>query len=237
MKAIILAAGRGSRMKDMTDEKPKCLVKLHGKPLLEWQINALREAGVTEIAIITGYKSKLLDNYADFYFHNSRWAETNMVSSLACAHEWLSAEPCIISYSDIFYDCSAVKALMKSKAILALTYDPNWQELWERRFDDPLLDAETFNLQSDGTLVEIGKKPKSIEEIKGQYMGLLRFTPVGWAEVIRIRSKLNSKERDSMHMTATIQKVIEANNVLVAAIPYEMEWGEIDSTDDLETYS
>ena len=60
MKAIILAAGRGSRMKNLTDEKPKCLAKLRGKPLLEWQLTSLREAGIEDIAIVTGYKRELL---------------------------------------------------------------------------------------------------------------------------------------------------------------------------------
>ena len=89
MKAIILAAGRGSRMKNMTDDRPKCMVELRGKPLLEWQLTALHEAGISEIAIVTGYKRELLANRAPMEFHNPRWAETNMVSSLACAQEWL----------------------------------------------------------------------------------------------------------------------------------------------------
>lgn len=83
MKAIILAAGRCSRMKDLTDDRPKCLVELRGKPLLEWQLIALRAAGISEIAIVTGYKRELLCNRGLHEFHNPRWADTNMVSSLA----------------------------------------------------------------------------------------------------------------------------------------------------------
>jgi len=236
MKAIILAAGRGSRMKNMTDDCPKCLVELRGKPLLEWQLAALHEAGISEIAIVTGYKRELLASRAPMEFHNPRWAETNMVSSLAYAQEWLQAEPCIVSYSDIFYDASAVESLMVSTAKLAVTYDPHWLKLWEKRFGDPLLDAETFRLQADGTLAEIGNKPQSVDEVQGQYMGLLRFTPAGWAEVVRIRSGLSSAECDRMHMTGTLQKVIEAGRVPVAAVSYEKPWGEVDSAEDLRHY-
>ena len=102
MKAIILAAGRGSRMKELTAENHKCLVELRGKPLLEWQLLALREAGIGEIAIVTGYKRELLSQYGLAEFHNPRWEKTNMVSSLACAERWLQVGPCIVSYSDIF---------------------------------------------------------------------------------------------------------------------------------------
>lgn len=236
MKAIILAAGRGSRMKDLTEERPKCLVELRGKALLDWQLEALRAAGITEIAIVTGYKRELLASRGMVEFHNERWAETNMVSSLACAQEWLQAEPCIVSYSDIFYSPMAVQSLMTCAASLAVTYDPNWLELWTQRFGDPLLDAETFRLTPEHTLAEIGNKPTSVDEVQGQYMGLLRFTPEGWAEVLRIRSGLTSEQCDKMHMTGTLQKVIDAGRVAIAAVPYIGEWGEVDSAEDLASY-
>ena len=236
MKAIILAAGRGSRMKSLTDDGPKCLVELRGKSLLDWQLEALCQDGISEIAIVTGYKRELLSNCGLVEFHNPRWAETNMVSSLTYAQEWLLAEPCIVSYSDIFYDAFAVKALMSCAASLAVTYDPHWLKLWERRFGDPLLDAETFRMNSDKTLAEIGNKPKSDQEVQGQYMGLLRFTPDGWREVLRIRAELSPAECDSMHMTGTLQRVIEAGRIAIEAVPYELTWGEIDSAEDLRTF-
>lgn len=236
MKAVILAAGRGSRMKGLTDERPKCLVELRGKALLNWQLEALRKAGIGEIAIVTGYMRELLSNRGLTEFHNPRWAGTNMVSSLACAQDWLKIEPCIVSYSDIFYEASAVESLMASKSSLAVTYDSQWLKLWEKRFGDPLLDAETFRMNPDKTLAEIGNKPKSLQEVEGQYMGLLRFTPDGWCEVLRIRSGLTSAECDRMHMTGTLQKVIEAGRIAIEAIPYELPWGEVDSAEDLMAY-
>ncbi len=236
MKAIILAAGRGSRMKNLTDEQPKCLVELRGKALLDRQLEALRAAGIADIAIVTGYKRELLASRGLVEFHNARWAETNMVSSLVCAQDWLQAEPCIVSYSDIFYSPMAVQSLMTSAASLAVTYDPNWLELWTRRFGDPLLDAETFRLTPEHTLAEIGNKPTSVDEVQGQYMGLLRFTPEGWREVLRIRSELTSDQCDKMHMTGTLQKIIDAGQVPIAAVPSTSEWGEVDSAEDLLSY-
>ena len=236
MKAIILAAGRGSRMKNMTDERPKCLVELRGRALLDWQLQALRAAGISEIAIVTGYKRELLANRGLVEFHNARWAETNMVSSLACAHSWLQAEPCIVSYSDIFYSPAAVQSLMTSDASLAVTFDPNWLNLWTQRFGDPLLDAETFRMTAEYTLAEIGNKPKSVDEVQGQYMGLLRFAPEGWAEVLRVRSGLASEQCDKIHMTGMLQKIIEAGKLPVAAVPYIGEWGEVDNMEDLKLF-
>ncbi|MGF6090694.1 phosphocholine cytidylyltransferase family protein [Pseudomonas sp. 18173] len=236
MKAIVLAAGRGSRMKSLTDERPKCMVELRGRTLLEWQLEALRGAGIREIAIVTGYKRELLADQGLIEFHNPRWAQTNMVSSLACAEAWLEDSPCIVSYSDIFYSPAAVRSLMASEASLAVTYDPNWLALWTQRFGDPLLDAETFRLTSAGTLAEIGNKPKSVDDVQGQYMGLLRFTPQGWAEVVRLLSERTPEQRDKVHMTHTLQQVIEAGRVPIQACAYAGEWGEVDSSEDLALY-
>ncbi|MDZ3993774.1 phosphocholine cytidylyltransferase family protein [Pseudomonas sp. Teo4] len=236
MKAIILAAGRGSRMKSLTDERPKCMVELRGKPLLEWQLAALHDAGISDIAIVTGYKRELLADQGLIEFHNPRWAQTNMVSSLACAESWLQDEPCIISYSDIFYSAAAVQSLMACTASLAVTYDPNWLALWTDRFGDPLLDAETFCLTPAGTLAEIGNKPTSVHDIQGQYMGLLRFTPEGWAEVVRLRSTMPPEQCDKVHMTHTLQQVIDAGRIPIHALAYAGEWGEVDSSEDLLLY-
>jgi choline kinase len=236
VKAIILAAGRGSRMKSLTDERPKCMVELRGRSLLDWQLEALRSAGIREIAIVTGYKRELLANQGLIEFHNPRWAQTNMVSSLACAEAWLEDSPCIVSYSDIFYSPTAVQSLIASEASLAVTYDPDWLALWTERFGDPLLDAETFRLTSAGTLAEIGNKPKSVDDVQGQYMGLLRFTPQGWAEIVRLRAASTPQQRDNVHMTNTLQQVIEAGRVPIHALAYTGEWGEVDSSEDLALY-
>ena len=236
MRAVILAAGRGSRMRQLTDDRPKCLVELRGRPLLEWQVEALRGGGAREIGIVTGYRREMLAARGLHEFHNPRWQDTNMVSSLECAGEWLAAGPCIVSYSDIFYGAAAVASLLASDAALAITYDPGWLELWRRRFADPLVDAETFRIDAAGRLREIGGKPSSTAEVEGQYMGLLRFTPAAWDEVRRIRAGMAAAARDRMHMTGTLQMVVEAGHVPVAAIPYRGEWGEVDSEEDLSAY-
>jgi choline kinase len=237
VRAIILAAGRGSRMKNLTEDRPKCLVELRGKALLDRQVETLRAAGIAEIAIVTGYKRELLSQRGLVEFHNERWAETNMVSSLSCAESWLRDGPCIVSYSDIFYEVSAIQSLMTCNALLAVTYDPNWLDLWTRRFGDPLLDAETFRLNPDQTVAEIGNKPTSLDKIQGQYMGLLRFTPEGWTEMVRIRLGLMSDQSDNIQMTNILQRIIDAGLVAIMAVPYAEAWGEIDSLEDLTKYN
>lgn len=232
MKAIILAAGRGSRMKSLTDERPKCLVEYRGRPLLEWQLEALRFAGISEIGIVRGYRGEMLEPYGLTMFENPQWAETQMVTSLACASEWLTREPCLACYSDLFYEADAIRALSVCAADLAITYDPDWLAKWSRRFDNPLDDAETFRIAADGRVLEIGNKPKTIEEVQGQYMGLLKFTPTSWAAVEKLRSAMTTADRDRIHMTGTLQRLIEVGQH-IQGVPVRSGWGEFDSDDDL----
>ena len=220
-------------MNQLTEERPKCLVVLHGRPLLKWQIDSLKEAGITDIAIVTGYEREQLQTWGLTEFHNPRWVKTNMVSSLASASEWLEEEPCIVSYSDIVYDSTAVAMLEEVDAQIAITYDPDWQAKWEKRFDNPLEDAETFQLNTDGFVTNIGDKPTSVDEVEGQYMGLLRIAPEGWSEITRILSTLPSDQRDNVHMTGMLQHVIGQDRVKIAGLPYRAKWSEVDSESDL----
>ena len=237
MKAIILAAGRGRRMQHLTDERPKCLVKLRGKPLIEWQLESLSAAGISDIGIVTGYRKELLSCYNLTEFHNDRWSDTNMVVSLECADKWLRMEPSIISYSDIFYDPSAVTSLINCPAPLAITYDPNWRSIWENRFEDPLSDAETFLIDSSNQVQEIGNKPDTVDEVQGQYMGLLRITPESWNYISRVLAKFPENERDEVSMTRILQAVIEQLKFPIIGVPYKNDWGEIDSESDLQKFN
>ena len=234
MKAIILAAGRGSRMKSLTDEKPKCLVELNGKPLLNWQLEALSGAGIDDIAIVTGYKKEALYSYGLKEFHNPLWAETQMVSSLICAEEWLRDDDCIVSYSDIFYESSAISLLKNCNAEICITYDPDWEKLWKQRFDDPLSDAETFCLDDEGFLIDIGRKASSINEIQGQYMGLLKFRKIGAVNFLKMCKDIVPNQLVAMHMTHVLELMVNKHFRSVRALEYCGKWGEFDTERDLK---
>jgi choline kinase len=232
MKAIILAAGRGSRMGAMTAEQPKCLTVLDGRPLLHWQMSALRGAGIDDIGIVGGYKNELLAPYVRKLFVNARWAETNMVASLMCAAEWLRMSDCIISYSDIFYAPQTVKALTESPHDICMSYDVNWLELWSQRFSDPLSDAEQFKIDADGRVTAIGARAATAADIEGQYMGLLKFTPRGWAAIERFLSQVDP---DRLDMTSLLSRLIAAGEK-VYGVKSIGAWGEVDSEQDLRLY-
>lgn len=234
MRAILLAAGRGSRMGSMTQDRPKCFTPLKGRPLLEWQLAALSGGGVTEVSLVRGYMPESFTQPLT-YFDNPRWAETNMVASLRCAAPWLREAPCLISYSDIVYGARTVASLAQASADLAISYDPDWLKLWSMRFADPLGDAETFRLDGEGRVVAIGGRASRVEEIRGQYMGLLRFTPAGWKQVEDHLDALPASAWQKMDMTSLLAALI-ARGIGVTGIRIDEPWYEVDSESDLRTY-
>src|ERR1700685_3055824 len=150
MRAVILAAGRGSRMGALAQDRPKCLVELAEKPLIRRQIAALRAGGVSGIGVVRGYLGHLIDIKEVTYFENPRWAETNMVMSLVAATTWLQSDSVVISFADIFYRCDVVRDLIAAPGDLVVAFDRSWRSLWTRRFVDPLSDAETFRTDESG---------------------------------------------------------------------------------------
>jgi choline kinase len=236
MRAIILAAGRGSRMGHLGGDRPKCLVELEGKPLIERQIAALRRGGVDEIGVVRGYRSEMIDFPGLSYFANQRWAGTNMVMSLAAAAPWLRTGPLIVSYADIFYRSELVRGLASAPGQLVITYDREWRRLWTRRFADPLADAETFRIDAAGQLLEIGGKTARMDDIEGQYMGLFKFTPAAWSAVEALLSTLDSSVRDRLDVTRLLRLLIAGKQLPISTFGTNGQWGEIDNPEDVALY-
>ena len=130
------------------------------------------------------------------------------------AQEWLADEDCIVSYSDIFYDSSAPEILINTSQPLAITFDPNWQKLWEKRFKDPLVDAETFAIDENNSILEIGGVAKSMAGTRAIYGANQIFTK-SLGRVIGYKTQHSIEQRDRMHMTDAIQRIISNGNISV----------------------
>jgi L-glutamine-phosphate cytidylyltransferase len=235
MKAWILAAGRGSRLDSLTRNKPKCLVELEGRTLLHWQIDALHSGGVDDISIVVGYSNESIQIDKLELVENPRWADTNMVYSLCCAEGHFNNEPFMVSYSDILYPAETVQKIIQCNEDIVIAFDLDWKNLWQTRMEDPLEDAESFRFNSQNHITEIGERAQRIEDIMGQYMGLLKFTEKGWKIVRSILDSLTAKELDSLQMTKLLAKII-ATGHQVTGVPIFGHWVEVDSQQDINRY-
>jgi choline kinase len=215
-------------MAGFTDDRPKCLIEIDGRTLLDRQVAALRSGGVGEIGVVAGWRADAFACAGLPMFTNPDWATTTMAESLAAADEWLRAGPVIAAYGDIVYTGDTVRALVDCQADLAIAYDPNWYDLWRKRFTDPLDDAETFARTASGELREIGGRPATVADVHGQYIGLLRFTPRSWRTIVAARRDPEIRRLDMTGLLARLVRTIR-----IATVPVQGPWCEFDHPADL----
>ncbi len=233
MRAIILVAGKGSRLSKNFSKKPKSFIKIGSKTILERQIDNFQALGINKISLVTGYKSEFFKKYKIKKFHNKNWKKTNMVYSLTRANSWLEKYNCIVSYGDILYEKNAIKSLIRSDNLITITYDKNWKKLWFKRFKNPLIDAETFKFNKKNELLEIGNKTNSYKNIKGQFMGLIKFKPKGW-KIFKNEIRKNLKKNKKLFTTDVLQFLIYKNKLKIKTLSYTNNWCEIDYPKDIE---
>jgi len=236
-KAIILAAGEGTRLRPYTLDRPKCMVEVDGRSLLDRHLAVLRAEGVNELVLVGGYRSEMLRRPNVGMHINPRYAETNMVWSLFAAESEMTG-PTIIAYGDIVYSRRILRSVLDSSADIAVAIDLDWEAYWRARNEDPLADAETLKLSADGAILEIGQKPKSLTEIEGQYMGLMKFSAAGIETLkeefhaARTGGGIRGKSAEKAYMTDVLQSLIDDGQRL-QSVPIHGGWVEVDTVDDL----
>jgi choline kinase len=238
-KVILLVAGEGKRLLPYTLDRPKCMVEINGISLIDRQLAVLTAEGLDDVVMIGGYKADMLKREGVKLKINPRYYETNMVWTLFSAEEELKGDV-IVSYGDIVYSREILQALLKSNADIAVTIDKEWEGYWRARNENPLDDAETLKLREDGTISEIGQKPKSLDEIEGQYIGLMKFSAKGVKHIKDVfhtvikKGELQRKTMENAYMTDLLQTMINLG-IEVFAVPVSDNWIEVDTVYDLES--
>jgi len=241
---IIVSAGQGTRLRPLTNNKPKCMVEYNGKPIIDYILDAAEYCHIKDISIVNGYKKDMLESHLKdrgcTFFTNKEFYKTNMVYTLFNAKEFMSGD-IIISYADIVYRPKILERLMASNADFSVVVDKDWKELWSLRMESPLEDAETLKIQ-DGHIIELGKKPNSYNEIEGQYIGLIKISKFALPKFIKFYENLDKaknydgKDYNNMYMTSLIQMIID-NVMDVTPVFINGGWIEIDSTEDIKAYN
>ncbi len=252
MKVIILAAGQGTRLRPLTDDRPKCMVEVNGKSMIERQLDVMRGCGIKDedITIVAGYRSDVLINKflnTDIrVIKNEQFETTNMVCSLMCAGNQMKAEEdIIVSYGDIIYDETVFHSILSAQDTMSVIVDDGWYEYWSERCENPLDDAETLMYDDDHYLTEIGQKTTELDKVQSQYIGLMRFRGDGWKAVLQLSAEAERRSAQGealwrtdrtyakMYMTDLLQGLIDEGQKL-RAVHIHRGWFEIDDCDDLK---
>ena len=118
MKAVILAAGLGSRLRPITDKVPKCMVPVNGIRIIDKQIDNLLKNNVTEIYVVSGYLHEVLDSHLKTNYptvqivHNERYNETNNMYSLYMTEQYVKGEDFLLMNADVYFDSNIITGML-----------------------------------------------------------------------------------------------------------------------------
>ena len=239
-KALIIAAGLGSRLKKHTENLPKCMLDFGGKTLLQRQLESYKQNGIKDISLVRGYKKEKI-NYKDIkYFENKDYKNNNILNSIFYAEKVVNGN-IIISYSDILFDKSVVERTLKSDHDISVVVDIDWRGYYVGRKDHPISEAENVIFNSNNEVEKIGKINTGNEEVHGEFIGMIKLSNRGteiFKEHFHRLKKIywnkpfqRAKIFQKAYLTDFIQELVDIG-IKVHCVIIESGWKEIDTVED-----
>jgi len=239
MRVIILAAGQGTRLRPLTNDKPKCMVELDKKPLIKYQLEMFEKNNLRDINVVTGYLAEKIEFENVKKIYNQKFDSTNMVATLFCASKLFDGnDDILISYGDIVYNDDVFKAIKDADNKISVVIDKEWRKYWEARMENPLRDVETLKIDHNGNIKELGKKTNSYDDIEGQYIGLIKIRKDVAKEIKEYYINLDKdklydgKDYLNMYMTSFLQMIAD-NLMPLTPVYINNGWIEVDEPTDL----
>src|SRR3989344_7190683 len=236
MKAIILAAGSGTRLGKYTKDIPKCMLNFAGKTLIQCQFDVLLSVGIKDIVIVRGYHGeKVLVKGEARYIWNKDYADTNMVESMMRVIENEADGPCLVCYGDIIYEKRILDIILKNNSDIGCVVDDDWRDYWKLRFGDQQKDIESLVIGADGNITELGEMDAPLEKALVRYVGLIKFSKEG-VKVVKDTYSSNKHFFKKAYMTDLLQIII-SHGYKVFPIVISRGWLEFDTENDYEKMS
>ncbi len=242
MKAIILAAGQGSRLNKYTKYLPKGMLSLKNKPLLQWQVDMFKNQGINDIAIVTGYMHEKIKIDDVVFYHNCNFEKTNMIESLMCVDENYFSTDVIVSYSDILFSQDLLEKVLRINEDIVVAADLNWRNYWQKRYGTTETDLESFNVNALGYINNLGKTLTKSGNLKHRYIGLNKFSRKTIQQAILLYRQKKDEQSNWQpsqkvfsqgYFTDFIQLLID-NNVKAKVAETHGDWLEFDTAIDYE---
>jgi len=255
--AIIPAAGFEKQLLPLIEDKPKCLLDIKGKTILERAVGALNEANIKEIAVVRGYKKDAIALPNIRYYDNDLYEETGELYSIFCAESEMQGRT-IVLYGDIMFDSPILEKLLKSPADVALVVDLAWQEQAQRgggpsshlnpdlvTFAEPPGNSSRARFvmgDAEHRIVKIGQH-LPLEHTHGEFIGMAMFSEKGTQALKECYRRSRERYKASAFHEASsvgkasftdlIQELIDQGH-RVDAVPIFKGWMEVDSFEEYQ---
>ena len=243
MKAIILAAGQGTRLKKYTENLPKGMLEFAGKTLIERDIETFRECGINNISIVRGFAADKINYEGVKYYTNKDYSSTNMVESFLCAKQEFD-DDIIVSYSDILFESRLLEGMINTPADHLVAVDTSWKDYWMMRYGRIDFDTESLSIDKDGNITELGLNDPDVNAIDARYIGLLKFSRYALSYIRELIQHAAREYGDrpwqqsgnpvrKAYMTDLLNALIESGKN-VKALCFQHGWIEFDTNEDYE---
>ncbi len=234
MKAIILAAGVGSRIRPLTNNCPKSLLKIGGNTILERMLSHIQDCGINEVIFVLGYlqeqiKDTVLTKFPNLVVHfvfNDKYAETNTGFSLMLSKDLVGESAFVKFDADVVFDKEILLNLIESEYETCLCIDKNIN-----------LDAEEIKVIIEGqNRVVKASKTVNPKDAMGESIGIEKISSET-AELlfVELETMMANKENHQDYYEAAYERLIEKNVPFYALDISGLKWTEIDTKEDFIT--
>jgi len=223
MKAIIIAAGKATRLLPLTKETPQCLLEVNGKPIIEHQLDYLKAAGVDDVVVVCGHQADKVEtfcmNRGIKTILNPFYDKSGMAMSLWCARAEMS-DGILFLYSDILFESLIVKGLVASSGDILLAV----------KRDGLRSEAEKV-IEEGGRIKHITKT--DMEGENAEFVGFARFSRKGARELISVLDRIARTDLSASFIKA-IEMLLESGVKVGIHDIGESTFVDIDFPEDLE---
>lgn len=224
MRAILLAAGMGTRISRYLSGRPKCTVDIGGIPLIEYTIQMMHRKGITDIAIVLGYNGQairdILRGYDVTFYENPFYDVTNSIASMWFARDFLEVEDrYLIMNGDVFLQDELLDRILEDELSPVMFADGSRREEADYKFK-----------YEDGKLRKYGKQLTG-DDITGEYIGLGCFDYSFMQVFVRQMNGMISRQQHNVWWENVVYEISENSDVYISDIQ-GLFWAEVDYIED-----
>lgn len=223
--AVLLAAGAGTRLRPLTDTRPKCLLEVGGRPLLDYQLEALMQYGIQDVLVVTGHAAEqIVRRYGKRVrtLHDPDYATTNNLHSFWAAREEFAGRDLLCLHADLLFHPDILRPCFESDADVCVVLD--------RALVEETMKARVENER----VVEIGKNIPA-DRAFGTFLGIARFAPSASARLPVVLDALVREEKNrNAYFTSCLPALAAEGHRVAYTLTARLPWIEIDVEEDLE---
>lgn len=226
MRALLLAAGKGTRISRYLSGNPKCTVDIGGEPLICYTLNLLKKKGITEVAMVLGYKAEIIrETVKDFevsFYYNPFYDVTNSIASAWFAKEFLKeTDDLLIMNADVFLEEGILDEIMASSLSPVLFSDETRKEEADYKF-----------YYENNILMKYGKELTGAD-ITGEYIGAAKLSSSFIPEFVEQLEGMIATQQHSVWWENVLYAMTDRRDIYVQNIENKF-WAEVDYIEDYE---